>query len=179
MTLYSKLMRVLMILPLSLAATAFAELPAQEIKWDDLIPEGFDLYEEQSKIFAEYDLEKLQDGTPEADEALARVQAISNSAPIVDSLDGSIVKIPGFAVPLEYQESVTRFLLVPYFGACIHTPPPPSNQIILVEPEKAVSLRSLADGAIYVTGKIKVEKVNSEIATSGYTMTVDHIEPYY
>ena len=49
-------------------------------------------------------------------------------------LNDKDVRIPGFIVPLEYKESeiVTRFLLVPYFGACIHEPPPPPNQTIYV-----------------------------------------------
>ena len=38
-------------------------------------------------------------------------------------LIGKSVKIPGFAVPLEGDdefEYIDEFLLVPYFGACIH-----------------------------------------------------------
>lgn len=41
-------------------------------------------------------------------------------------LDNQDVRIPGFVVPLEGDaKKITAFLLVPYFGACIHVPPPP------------------------------------------------------
>ena len=158
-----------------LAALTQVSAEVTELSWDDLMPQDFDLYEEQSKIFSQYDIEKLIDGTPEAEEALARVQALSDNAPIVAALDGNSIKIPGFAVPLEYQERVTRFLLVPYFGACIHTPPPPSNQIILVEPAEPVPLRSL-QGALY--GTITVDQIESDIAISGYHLDMIKVEPY-
>ena len=60
-------------------------------------------------------------------------------SPSLKALDGKLVKIPGYMVPLEDDsEVVSEFLLVPYVGACIHTPPPPPNQIVQVkyEPEE-------------------------------------------
>jgi hypothetical protein len=54
-------------------------------------------------------------------------------------LDGQNIRLPGYIVPLEVSEEgrTTEFLLVPYFGACIHVPPPPSNQIVHVKSESA------------------------------------------
>lgn len=52
---------------------------------------------------------------------------------VVAELDGASIKIPGYLLPLEYSGTgVTEFLLVPWVGACIHTPPPPPNQIVYV-----------------------------------------------
>src|SRR6187549_1707175 len=54
--------------------------------------------------------------------------------PALKALDGKSVRIPGYMVPLEDDsEIVSEFLLVPYVGACIHTPPPPPNQIVQVK----------------------------------------------
>ncbi|HCG90056.1 MAG TPA: DUF3299 domain-containing protein, partial [Alteromonas macleodii] len=78
-------------------------------------------------------------------------------APVVDTFDGKRVKIPGFVVPLEgTAELTTEFLLVPYFGACIHVPPPPSNQIVYVKFEEGVRIDNIYD-AIWVTGELSTD----------------------
>jgi hypothetical protein len=53
---------------------------------------------------------------------------------VVDAeLNGKEVRIPGYLLPLEFSGTKVReFLLVPYVGACIHTPPPPPNQMVYV-----------------------------------------------
>ena len=56
---------------------------------------------------------------------------------VVKGLDGKQVRIPGYLLPLEFSEKgVHDFLLVPYVGACVHVPPPPPNQIILLRLKK-------------------------------------------
>ncbi|MFS1416876.1 DUF3299 domain-containing protein [Vibrio sp. 10N.286.49.B1] len=93
-------------------------------------------------------------------------------------LNGSTVKIPGFVVPLEGDEdTVTEFLLVPYFGACIHVPPPPPNQIIYVKFKQGAPVHRLWD-VIYVVGTLKTETVNSELAETGYLIEGLSIEDY-
>lgn len=55
-------------------------------------------------------------------------------------LDQEIV-LDGYVLPLTWQgDRVTEFLLVPWIGACIHTPPPPSNQIIFVSVPDGLAL---------------------------------------
>ncbi len=73
----------------------------------------------------------------------ARQQA--PDAPVVKELDGQQVKLPGYIVPLEVSEEgrTTEFLLVPYYGACIHVPPPPSNQIVHIFSEMGVRVEDL------------------------------------
>ncbi len=49
------------------------------------------------------------------------------------SLEGIPVALPGYMLPLKSEEErVIEFLLVPWVGACIHTPPPPPNQMVHV-----------------------------------------------
>ena len=62
-----------------------------------------------------------------------RYQQALNSSRIVSNMNGRAIRIPGFIVPLEFDDmqTITQFFLVPWFGACIHLPPPPPNQIIL------------------------------------------------
>lgn len=89
------------------------------------------------------------------------------------------VKIPGYVVPVDYNSkgAITSFFLVPYFGACIHVPPPPPNQIIYVRYPSGFSVQALYE-PFWVTGTLKVETMQSEIAESLYTLQGTAIEAY-
>lgn len=94
-------------------------------------------------------------------------------------LHGVEVRIPGFMVPLEDTETkVTEFLLVPYFGACIHTPPPPPNQMahVLMQRSQAVEV-NLWD-PIWIIGTLKIESVESPYGMVGFQVTGQRILPY-
>ncbi|GHF00693.1 DUF3299 domain-containing protein [Thalassotalea profundi] len=98
------------------------------------------------------------------------VKAIVNNAPI---------RIPAFIVPLEFddEQKVTQFFMVPYYGACIHLPPPPPNQTIFVKYPKGVKLESLYD-AYWVSGILKTTLVENETATAAYSMEVYALDLY-
>lgn len=98
---------------------------------------------------------------------------------MVEELDGELIRIPGFVVPLEFNEeqAATQFFLVPYYGACIHTPPPPPNQIILVNYPQGFSLEYI-DEPIWASGQIEVGLQSNEIAESVYTMNMLEYEIY-
>jgi len=99
-------------------------------------------------------------------------------APVIESLNGKLVKIPGFVVPLEgNSETTSEFLLVPYFGACIHVPPPPANQIVYVKFSKAVPIDNLYD-AVWVTGTLTTKGWKGDLATVGYSLTGLNVSPY-
>ena len=117
--------RLLPALLLALALPVAAEV--RELQWSDLIPPGAP---PPPPPVALHDLSQLADAL-EAEAGPAAMQQ-SPAAPVVEALDGVQVKLPGYIVPLDMSEEgrVTEFLLVPYFGACIHVPPPPSNQIV-------------------------------------------------
>ena len=72
---------------------------------------------------------------------------------------------------------MSEFLLVPYFGACIHFPPPPANQIVYVTAEEPLDLESTWE-PIWATGELKTEFRESDLAYSGYTMAVQATEKY-
>jgi hypothetical protein len=94
-------------------------------------------------------------------------------------LEGKTVRIPGFVVPLDdFEEEGAEFLLVPYYGACVHTPPPPPNQIVFVQMagKKKVKL-SLFD-AVWMHGKLKIASVESPYGTVGFTLEGVKMEPY-
>jgi hypothetical protein len=99
-------------------------------------------------------------------------------APVVEAYNGQNVKIPGFVVPLEGTATeTTEFLLVPYFGACIHVPPPPSNQIVHVKFDQGVPIDSLYD-AVWVSGVLSTQGWSGDIATVGYTLKGIEVTPF-
>lgn len=99
-------------------------------------------------------------------------------APVRTDLDGKKVKLPGFVVPLEGNDKIiTEFLLVPYFGACIHVPPPPTNQVVYVKFHQGAPVADLWD-AIWVSGTIRAESKTAEANTAGYTIDAVSVEVY-
>jgi uncharacterized protein len=94
-------------------------------------------------------------------------------------LNGKLVKIPGFMVPLEdFAEQVSEFLLVPYFGACIHTPPPPPNQIVHVHMDGNRKAQVEWWEPIWIEGTLSIEDIESIYGTSGYQLVGMQISPY-
>ena len=103
-----------------------------------------------------------------------------------NGLDGILVRIPGYALPLEFSGiGVKEFLLVPYFGACIHVPPPPPNQMVFVRLERPYVLNGLFE-AVWITGRMSVERSTKSLyyvdgraaLETGYTLSARRIEPY-
>ncbi len=111
------------------AAASGATATIREIRWNDLVPKDW----KPPRIPPM--LRMLSDSSFEAQDALAQMRALWDVAPTVDDMNGVLVKLPGYVVPLEeVRGGLKEFLLVPYFGACIHTPPPPANQASLGKP---------------------------------------------
>lgn len=120
-----------------------------------------------------------QDLLPELDDTLDLNDGISWGERVRLDLNEEDVRIPGFIVPLEYkeQEIVTRFLLVPYFGACYHEPPPPPNQTIYAVFEPGYELEEIWQ-PVWIEGTISASRVEEDLATASYSVSATAIEPY-
>lgn len=140
-----------------------------EISWEDLIPAAF---REDSQI----DFDRYAVHDPAAGRDLAAYLEKRSQAPADPALNGRQIKIHGYIVPLERDadSALTEFLLVPYFGACIHVPPPPLNQIIHVLPQNPPKgLRAMDD--VYVYGRLGVEAASLS-ANAAYSLEAIRIE---
>ena len=143
--------------------------------WDDLIPKGWD----PMKDFKKLDLNKLKDSDPRAQEALQRLREAWNNAPVEPSMNGARIRIPGFIVPLEVvRHQITEFLLVPYFGGCIHVPPPPANQIIHVFPSRPLKNGMQSMDAVWISGVLETLPSTTDMGSAGYRMKAEVVEPY-
>jgi uncharacterized protein len=105
---------------------------------------------------------------------------------LVSALDGVLVRLPGYVLPLEVTgKKVTEFLLVPWVGACIHTPPPPANQIVHVKTDIAFELSGLFM-PVWVTGRLSAAATKQALylvdgasdIDIGYTVKSARVEAY-
>ena len=95
----------------------------------------------------------------------------------LQALQGKRVRIPGFVVPLEDLNSdVKEFLLVPYYGACVHMPPPPPNQMVFVQ--LATKVKVTLFDAIWIEGMLEIIKVESPYGVVGYRLQGTKLTPY-
>lgn len=164
------------LLSLAIAPVAAAETgKLRELGWDDLIPpQGTPLPEPvkpiESRVSPAPRKPSTGGGSP-----------FSHMYPYnpVMSLNGQYVKLPGYVVPLDSDAGglLREFLLVPYFGACIHVPPPPSNQIVYVRLMKPYELKSMED-PVWVTGTITTQLWTSDAADADYVMTAEKVEKF-
>ena len=108
-----------------------------------------------------------------------RYQQALVSTSVVSELNGESIRIPGFIVPLEFNDdqTITQFFLVPYFGACIHMPPPPPNQMVFVNYPKGLKLNALYD-PFWISGVLKTSLQENDMATSAYAMDMQTFESY-
>lgn len=146
----------------------------QEITWDDLMPKNWN----PMAAFKGIDLSKMSDSDPRAIEALEKARAEWDRAPVEPAMNGRKVRLPGFVIPLERQgELVSEFLLVPYFGACVHVPPPPANQVVHVVMKQPVKgMKSME--TFWVNGTLKLQGGDSGMGVYAYRIVAEGVDPY-
>ena len=142
---------------------------ARELDWDELLPQDV------RARFSGGPPPPTHDTLGEG--GLAAQQMMDFS--INKALDGALIKIPGFIVPLDVGKDglVTDFFLVPYFGACIHVPPPPPNQIVHVRISKGIALDSIYE-AYWITGRMKVVNKSTRLGAAAYQLAASDVEIY-
>jgi uncharacterized protein len=157
---------------LNVRSVAAADFP--EMTWDDLMPKGWNpMGSLKEPILA--DIGALADSDPRAQRLQERLREVWDNAPVVQELAGRRARLPGFIVPLEEtKQGLREFLLVPYFGACIHTPPPPANQIVHVRSTKPLKgLRTM--DAVWVRGTLAIQRADTQMGVSGYAMDAESV----
>ena len=157
-----------------------AEEVYKTIDWNDLMPDPW-VKEMTKEMAALGKMSYLQDNSEEANKAMGAIRKKLDEAPIVKTQINKKVRLPGYAVPLDADRSEKReFLLVPYFGACIHTPPPPANQIVLVRPTAQSKIKKMPESmdVLWVEGELKEGRVNTSQGVSGYLLEAVSIAPY-
>jgi hypothetical protein len=147
----------------------------REIDWDALIPEEW----RPEVLMEQHNADEISDDDPRAQQLLDKLKALWSQAPVVPALEGQRVKLPGFVVPLEMDaKKIDQFLLVPYYGACIHVPPPPANQTVHVLTREGMAFEGQLFDTVWVTGTMRVERLSSDLAEAGYRLEDASVIPY-
>ena len=167
-------------------AGAEADAAFKTVEWVDLIPpEVLEILLNPPSYIAE-----IEDGSAEdqiasqikntlAEEEEDAYQRALASTDVNPALNGQKIRIPGFVVPLEFDEeqTISQFFLVPYFGACLHMPPPPPNQIILVDAPEGVKMSALYE-PFWLEGEVTTTITENDMAKSAYAMQLYNLSPY-
>jgi hypothetical protein len=134
--------------------------------WDELIPPGLPY----SEIIGEGELDEENDTWNPIYDA--------NAIKLNEELNGAYIRMPGYIIPFDMSaEGVTSFMLVPYVGACIHTPPPPANQLVMVDTARPWPGDQLWD-PVWVTGKMSTQLQSTTLGQTGYSIAADEMEVY-
>ncbi|MDQ7988258.1 MAG: DUF3299 domain-containing protein [Candidatus Dactylopiibacterium sp.] len=122
-------------------------------------------------------LASMRDNDPRAAGVLAKMREAWDKAPVMPALDRKRVRIAGFLVPLDADgDTMREFLLVPYFGACIHVPPPPPNQVIHVIMDKPFKARMMEP--FWISGEMRIARSDNPLGAAAYRLQGQRAEPY-
>ena len=136
-----------------------------DLDWKDLVPKG------------EAIIPPMQQGLIDHEQAPLRIQQPQSSGVRTD-LNGQIVRLPGFIVPIDYSGTgVIAFILVPFVGACVHVPPPPANQLVFVTTQEPYESSGMFE-PVNVVGMIGVSSMSTQLADIAYALSADRIEPF-
>lgn len=159
----------------SLGQTALAQTAQEsgylDLAWADLLPEG-----EAQRIMELQQLQALQTGFDHFGlEQMPQIQTFN----VVEDLDGERVRLGGYVLPLDFSgaQEVSRFLLVPYVGACIHVPPPPPNQLVFVTTDVPVAVSGLWD-PVFAEGVMRTRRQDNDLGDTAYTLELIQLRPY-
>ena len=153
---------ILSLFALLLCLSGRASAEVLELKWLDLVPES-------EKVTPPVMAGELKYGVPDTRPEPGAIRP---------ELNGKQVRLPGFIIPLEGDaKQVSEFLLVPYYGSCIHMPPPPPNQIIHVVFSQGAPDVNLWD-VVYVEGKLLTQQNVVGSVEAGYHIIGSRITPY-
>jgi len=154
---------------------ATARHPVVVRDWHELRPAGW----RQEPPFAQDAVADLDDADPRALALLGELRSRWAQAPVVAALEGRPARLSGLVVPLtEDADGIRELLLVPYFGACIHVPPPPANQTIRVVTGAGGPYRGELFDTVRVEGTLHVEPFRGRAGDAGYRIDAVSISPY-
>ncbi|MEY8879132.1 MAG: DUF3299 domain-containing protein [Leptothrix sp. (in: b-proteobacteria)] len=156
------------------AAAVSLASPFRDVAWEELMPKDWD----PMKGLRDKGKGVSSDTDPRALALMKELREVLDNAPVNAQLNGAAVRIAGYLVPLdEVKGDISEFLLVPYFGACIHTPPPPSNQIVHVLPAQPVKgIKGMTP--VWISGKLETVREDSGMGVSGYRMAAQKVTAY-
>jgi uncharacterized protein len=185
-TMTKALARVVLTLVLALppVGASYAVDTPMDLKWGQLVPPA-EAVKPKPKTFFSGAAPAMpgESGPPPPPLAEGGFMSMKRRQPggdqpprVVAELNGKRVRIGGYIVPLDFEATtIKEFLLVPFVGACIHVPPPPTNQIVYVKSQKGFQVAGQFD-PVWVTGTLKTETAFTGLADAGYSIDADSVD---
>lgn len=175
---------ILSVMLSSVTMSAQAKPTYKLMKWDDLLPKS-DLKALMEAPVSKRILEGSLEDTIDSPLSMSlknpkgAYEKALVSSKIVKKLNGKKVKLPGFIVPIDLMgEGKTKaFFFVPFFGACLHLPPPPPNQIIYATYKKGYFVKDM-NQPYYIEATLSTKKIKNDMATAAYSAKVNKIYLY-
>ena len=153
-----------------------------DLKWASLLPS------EEHEVIARYQTTQPQSLEQMTAQVMRSINASKDqsyqdaliSTNTMAEFENQIVSISGFIVPIDFynDKSVKSFFFVPYFGACIHLPAPPPNQMIFVQLEQGFKDVDITK-TYTLAGKLNIELFEDLMGTSAYTLDLVNVLPFY
>ena len=157
----------------------FSAVPLMTIGWSELLPTA------DKQLLSRYQQDLPTDLT---DQVVLSLQATTDqnyqatllSTNTVTKFIDQVISISGFIVPIDVQENrtMTSFFLVPYFGACIHYPPPPPNQLIYVTIPNGMPATDF-QMPYTISGVLRKDLYEDPLGTSAYSLDLLTVEKFY
>ena len=154
---------------------------ALDITWEQLLPEH------ERELITKYQAPEPERISDLTDQILRSIEASSDteyqsamvSTNTISTFDNTHVSLAGFVVPIEFYDDTSPSLvfLVPYFGACIHFPPPPPNQIVFARLPPGFDKLDI-NQAYTFEGILQQGLFEDQMGTSAYEMNVTSISLY-
>ena len=174
--------KLLLAIPLLLSAISAPSLLAapQVVDWLDLLPEeDYQAMLDMPEISHDWGEELPGDFTSSLRTEDRDLPEVMYSTRVVEAMHNQQVQLGGYPVPLETDERgrYTSFFLVPYAGACIHVPPPPPNQIVLVDYPAGFDIKDIYQ-PLWLTGLLQVDQTSNALADASYRMQAERVQLY-
>ena len=159
----------------------YQQAESTRLQWSELIPENekavLQKYQQSSpQTVTDFTNQILQSLQASTDEAYKSAMQSTNT---VGDFNGKLVSIAAYIVPLDFdeQQNPRDIFIVPYFGACIHFPPPPPNQMIFARLDSSFENFDYTQ-AYFLTGVIQEQMFDDQLGTAAYALEVLKIRPY-
>lgn len=152
----------------------------QEVDWLDLLPEeDYQAMLDMPEIGHDWGEEAPGDFTNNLRGDDRDLPEVMYSTRVVSAMHDREVQIGGYPVPLETDEQgrYISFFLVPWPGACIHVPPPPPNQIILVDYPQGIAIDDIYL-PLWLTGLLQIDQTSNELADASYRLHAKQVQAY-
>lgn len=169
-----------LLITLLLLCPALVLASPRAVDWLDLLPaEDYQAMLDMPEISHDWGTEEPGDFSNSLRSKDRNMPDVMYSTRVVSEMDGQHIELGGYPVPLETDEQgrYISFFLVPYPGACIHVPPPPPNQIVLVDYPGGIAITDIYQ-PLLLTGKLQVAQTSNELADASYRVQADKVVDY-